>query len=164
MPASTPLLAPRPAGSADSHPQPDQPKVSKSQPARHRRTRRKKHQSKDRMVYLPVSLIPPSYSLSFTVEQERSRHVKCDETHPVCKNCQKFYVSCTYPVPIEKPKHPTCTLLCQNSGWKVGTSALKISIHTCPRMLWRLSISVWKVQGWRWRGVVEAERSTACGA
>jgi hypothetical protein len=67
----------------------------------------KNTKSKDRMSYLPVSLILPSYSVSFKAEQDRSRRVKCDEIHPVCKNCQKHYVSCTYPVPIEKPKHCT---------------------------------------------------------
>ncbi|KAH8762910.1 hypothetical protein F5882DRAFT_365036 [Hyaloscypha sp. PMI_1271] len=89
MPSSTPLLALRPAGWADSHPQPDQDKVLKSRPERPPRTRRKTPKVKTGCLTC------------------RSRRVKCDETHPICKNCQKFYISCTYPVPIEKPKHRT---------------------------------------------------------
>ncbi|PMD33656.1 hypothetical protein L207DRAFT_589213 [Hyaloscypha variabilis F] len=34
----------------------------------------------------------------------RSRRVKCDETHPTCRKCQKIHVPCTYALPIIKPR------------------------------------------------------------
>jgi Fungal Zn(2)-Cys(6) binuclear cluster domain len=46
----------------------------------------------------------------------RARRVKCDETHPACKRCQKLHVCCSYPVAIEKPKQ--------------GTTHRSVNLHT----------------------------------
>ncbi|KAE9367042.1 hypothetical protein N431DRAFT_429799 [Stipitochalara longipes BDJ] len=35
----------------------------------------------------------------------RARRVKCDETHPTCNKCQKFKVTCTYALSIEKSNY-----------------------------------------------------------